>query len=122
MDISNSNGDRTKQLKAFDDTKSGVKGLVDAAAGGVVDILQIFIRPPEEVADLELTRTSLRVHAIDLAIDLIGVGDKRSCTRERIVEQVKHASEKWGFFQVLNRGVPMKVLEAMLNGVHEFNE
>ncbi|GJT81996.1 1-aminocyclopropane-1-carboxylate oxidase homolog 1-like protein [Tanacetum coccineum] len=119
MDISNSNGDRTKQLKAFDDTKSGVKGLVDAAAGGVVDIPQIFIRPPEEVAeDLELTRTSLRVPAIDLT----GVGDKRSCTREKIVEQVKHASEKWGFFQVVNHGVPMKVLEAMLNGVHEFNE
>ncbi|GKG19588.1 non-heme dioxygenase N-terminal domain-containing protein [Tanacetum coccineum] len=80
MDISNSNG---------------VKGLVDAAAGGVVDIPQIFIRPPEEVAeDLELTRTSLRVPAIDLT----GVVDKRICIREKMVEQVKHASEKWGFF------------------------
>jgi len=119
MDISNSNDDRTKQLKAFDDTKSGVKGLLDAAAGGVVEIPQIFIRPPEEVAeDLELTRTSLRVPAIDLS----GVGDKGSCTREKIVEQVKHASEQWGFFQVVNHGVPMKVLDAMLNGAREFNE
>ena len=119
MEISNSNDDRTKQLKAFDNTKCGVKGFLDTAAGGVVDIPQIFIRPPEEVAeDLELGRTSLRVPAIDLS----GVGDKGSCTREKIVEQVKHASEKWGFFQVVNHGVPMKVLEAMLNGVHEFNE
>ncbi|GKG64052.1 hypothetical protein Tco_0649302, partial [Tanacetum coccineum] len=46
----------------------------DAAAGGAVDILQIFIRSPEEVAeDLQLTRTTLRVPAIDLS----GVGDKR---------------------------------------------
>ncbi|GJR37451.1 1-aminocyclopropane-1-carboxylate oxidase homolog 1-like protein [Tanacetum coccineum] len=84
MDISNSKDDRTKQLKAFDDTKSGVKGLLDAAAGGVVDIPQIFIRPPEEVTeDLELTRTTLRV---------------------------------------VNHGVPIKVLEAMLNGAREFYE
>ena len=119
MDISNSNDDRTKQLKAFDNTKCGVKGFLDTAAGGVVDVPQIFIRPPEEVAeDLELGRTSLRVPTIDLS----GVGDKGSYTREKIVEQVKHASEKWGFFQVVNHGVPMKVLDAMLNGVREFNE
>ncbi|GJX82048.1 RNA-directed DNA polymerase, eukaryota, reverse transcriptase zinc-binding domain protein [Tanacetum coccineum] len=48
MDISISKDDRTKQLKAFDDTKSGVKGLLDVAAVRVVDILQIFIRPPEK--------------------------------------------------------------------------
>ncbi|GKA82383.1 hypothetical protein Tco_0789131 [Tanacetum coccineum] len=48
MDISNSKDDQTKQLKAFDDTKFGVKGLLDVAAVRVVDILQIFIRPPEK--------------------------------------------------------------------------
>uniref|UniRef100_A0A1Y3BZK1 Uncharacterized protein n=1 Tax=Helianthus annuus TaxID=4232 RepID=A0A1Y3BZK1_HELAN len=54
--------DRTKQLRAFDDTKAGVKGLVDAAVGGVVDIPNIFIRPPDEVAeDLEVSKTGLQV-------------------------------------------------------------
>uniref|UniRef100_UPI001CB95E8A 1-aminocyclopropane-1-carboxylate oxidase homolog 1-like n=1 Tax=Erigeron canadensis TaxID=72917 RepID=UPI001CB95E8A len=111
--------DRTKQLKAFDDTKSGVKGLIDAAAGGVVHIPKIFIRPPDELAeDLELTRTSLQVPAIDLN----GHGDKGTTIREKIVEEVKNASEKWGFFQVVNHGIPMKVLEDMLEAVHKFNE
>ncbi|KAI3707474.1 hypothetical protein L6452_26030 [Arctium lappa] len=114
-----SQGDRIKQLKAFDDTKSGVKGLVDAAAGGVVDIPEIFIRPPDEVAeDLALVRTSLRVPAIDLN----GVDNKGSSIRGKIVEEIKQASEIWGFFQVINHGIPMKVLQELLNGVREFNE
>ncbi|KAK1407683.1 hypothetical protein QVD17_39305 [Tagetes erecta] len=108
--------DRTKQLKAFDDTKTGVKGLVDAAAGGVVDIPNMFIRPPDEVAeDLELGRTSLQVPAIDLrGIDGLRRGD--------IVKEIKDASEKWGFFHVVNHGIPVKVMEDMLNGVREFHE
>ncbi|KAI3790707.1 hypothetical protein L2E82_03950 [Cichorium intybus] len=46
MDILNdSKDDRIKQIYAFDDAKSGVKGLIDAAAGALVinigDLLQI---------------------------------------------------------------------------------
>ncbi|KAI3523972.1 hypothetical protein L1887_02531 [Cichorium endivia] len=117
--LNESKNDRITQLKAFDDTKSGVKGLVDAAAGLPVDVPEIFIRPPEELAeDLELTRTSLHVPAIDLN----GVGDMGSSRREKIIEEVRHASETWGFFQVVNHGIPMKVLEEMMKGVREFNE
>lgn len=76
--LNDSQVDRTEQLKAFDDSKSGVKGLVDAAtSGGVFEIPKIFIRPPDELAhDMQLTRTSLRVPAIDLN----GVADKGSYT------------------------------------------
>ncbi|KVH89637.1 1-aminocyclopropane-1-carboxylate oxidase homolog 1-like [Cynara cardunculus var. scolymus] len=110
---------RIKQLKVFDDTKLGVKGLVDAAAGGSVVIPEIFIRPPDELAeDLELARTSLQVPVIDL----MGVDDKGSSPRERIVQEVKQASEEWGFFHVVNHGIPIKVLKEMLTGVSEFNE
>ncbi|KAI7753768.1 hypothetical protein M8C21_011687, partial [Ambrosia artemisiifolia] len=60
----------------------GVKGLVDAAAGGVVDIPNIFIRPPDEVAeDLELSRSSLQVPVIDLN----GVGEKGTNWRDTLV-------------------------------------
>ncbi|KAI3790708.1 hypothetical protein L2E82_03951 [Cichorium intybus] len=112
--LNESKNDRIIQLKAFDDTKSGVKGLIDAASGLPVDVPEIFIRLPEELAeDLELARTSLRVPSIDLN----GVGDMGSSRREKIIEEVRHASETWGFFQVVNHGIPMKVLEEMMKGV-----
>ena len=36
--------DRAKEVKEFDETKAGVKGLVDS---GVVKIPRFFIHPPE---------------------------------------------------------------------------
>lgn len=79
----------------------------------------MFQRPPDELAeDLELTRTSLQVPVIDFN----GVGNKGSPRRKNIVEQVKHASETWGFFQVVNHGIPMNVLEEMLKVLREFHE
>ncbi|PIN15584.1 hypothetical protein CDL12_11771 [Handroanthus impetiginosus] len=41
--------DRRSELKAFDDTKAGVKGLVDA---GVTRLPRIFIHPPELLDDI----------------------------------------------------------------------
>ncbi|KAM7462959.1 hypothetical protein LguiA_031080 [Lonicera macranthoides] len=35
--------DRTSELKAFDETKAGVKGLVDA---GITQVPRIFHQPP----------------------------------------------------------------------------
>ncbi|PHT39323.1 1-aminocyclopropane-1-carboxylate oxidase -like protein 6 [Capsicum baccatum] len=49
--------DLLSEKKAFDDSKAGVKGLVDA---GIVDIPRIFIRPPDELAQ-ELSRCRLQV-------------------------------------------------------------
>lgn len=117
--IKESKDERILQIDAFDATKCGVKGLIDAAAGGVVEVPAIFLRPPDELAeDQELTRTSLRVPAIDLS----GVGDKETSKREKIVEQIRHAAEIWGFFQVVNHGIPMTVLEEMLKVVCQFHE
>ncbi|KAI3892384.1 hypothetical protein MKX03_012602, partial [Papaver bracteatum] len=55
--------DRVAELKAFDETKAGVKGIVDA---GVVRVPRIFVRLPDEVAStsdiggLSLDTRSLR--------------------------------------------------------------
>ncbi|KAK1395327.1 Non-heme dioxygenase N-terminal domain-containing protein [Heracleum sosnowskyi] len=53
------NSVREEELKAFDDTKLGVKGLVDA---GMVNIPGIFVRPPDELSrELLYSRTHLQV-------------------------------------------------------------
>ncbi|RDX83977.1 1-aminocyclopropane-1-carboxylate oxidase-like 1, partial [Mucuna pruriens] len=52
---------------------------------------------------------------------LAGV-DEDPARRKVVVEKTSEASEKWGFFQVVNHGIPISVLEDMKSGVHGFYE
>ncbi|XP_057476895.1 1-aminocyclopropane-1-carboxylate oxidase homolog 1-like [Actinidia eriantha] len=121
MDVSRSSDqsteghyDRAKELKSFDDSKVGVKGLVDA---GAIKVPKIFIRPPDEHShESKSSHKDLQVPVIDLS----GIG--RSDRRKEIVHEVRTASEKWGFFQVVNHGIPPSVLGEMINGIRAFHE
>ncbi|PON55455.1 Oxoglutarate/iron-dependent dioxygenase [Parasponia andersonii] len=110
--------DRAKALKAFDDTKAGVKGLVDA---GIATIPQIFVMPPEEVSCEESDDHSgcpqFKVPMVDLK------NMEEDCvSRKKIVEEIRKACGTWGFFQVLNHGIPQDVMDEMIEGVRRFNE
>lgn len=112
--MSVSDYDRASELKAFDDTKEGVKGLLDA---GVAKIPKIFIRPADELADAR------NRHRSDIKVPVVDMGGIERCDRRReIVEQVRAASEEWGFFQAMNHGIPTEVLEEMMEGIRRFNE
>ncbi|KAM3326726.1 deacetoxyvindoline 4-hydroxylase [Capsicum chacoense] len=106
--------DRLEELKTFDHTKTGVKALVDE---GILEIPRIFIRPPDELAE-ELNRgeSTLQVPVVD--ISGIEVEDRR----KEVVDEIREASEKWGFFQLINHGVPSSVLEGMIDGTRKFHE
>ncbi|PIM97257.1 hypothetical protein CDL12_30273 [Handroanthus impetiginosus] len=104
--------DRTEMLKAFDETAAGVKGLTDS---GLLKIPKIFIRPSEELAQ-ELTHKNTHIQVP--VVDLSGMMDSEM--REQIIEQVRIASETWGFFQVVNHGIPPTVLDAMIDGIRKF--
>ncbi|XP_023739951.1 1-aminocyclopropane-1-carboxylate oxidase homolog 1 [Lactuca sativa] len=98
--------DRPTELKAFDETKSGVQGLVDA---GIRHVPRIFINPHETSPK---TSTTLEIPVVDL-----GSTDKAST-----VEKIRAASEKLGFFQVVNHGIPVSVMNDVLQGVRRFHE
>ncbi|TVU25193.1 hypothetical protein EJB05_27681, partial [Eragrostis curvula] len=84
--------DRLSELKAFDATKAGVKGLVDAGITSVPRISHHAVPAiePEELSDL--------------------------------VAQVKAAAENAGFFQVVNHSVPDELLAEKLTSVRKFHE
>lgn len=105
--------DRLSELKAFDESKAGVKGLVDA---GISEIPQMFIQPPHIV---DYKSKSRKTDYTIPVVDLQGIDrDPNIC--KQIVEQVKDASERWGFFQLVNHGIPVSILEEMENGVRRF--
>ncbi|KAL2230056.1 1-aminocyclopropane-1-carboxylate oxidase homolog 1 [Sesamum indicum] len=106
--------DRMEMLKAFDQTEAGVKGLIDS---GLTKIPKIFVRPSEDLAQ-ELTYENIQVQVP--VIDLSGILDANG--RKKMVEQVRIASESWGFFQVVNHGIPPTVLDGMIDGIRKFNE
>ncbi|CAN1796204.1 1-aminocyclopropane-1-carboxylate oxidase homolog 1 [Linum perenne] len=108
--------DRMAELKAFDATKAGVKGLVDS---GVTEVPRMFHAPPHYV-DPGLPFSPTDPDYILPTIDLAAVHDPAK--RKQTVEEIRDASESWGFFQIVNHGVPEKIQEEMMARSHEFFE
>ncbi|RAL44607.1 hypothetical protein DM860_003366 [Cuscuta australis] len=115
---------RQRQLKAFDETKEGVKGLVDA---GIAKLPSIFIiAPPQQQQQTSLPAAAAAAEEEDATIiiptiDLEGIQDDEA-KRGRAVEAAREASEKWGFFQVTNHGISGGVVAEVIGGVRGFFE
>ncbi|XP_058209311.1 1-aminocyclopropane-1-carboxylate oxidase homolog 1-like [Rhododendron vialii] len=107
----NTQYDWAKQVKEFDETKAGVKGLVDA---GIKKLPEFFVYPPESLENLP-PKFPLELPTVDFK----GVEGGR---RREVVEGIRAAASGWGFFRMVNHGVPSAVMEEMLEATRMFHE
>ncbi|KAJ9164444.1 hypothetical protein P3X46_024020 [Hevea brasiliensis] len=88
---------------------NGVKGLADL---GLSKVPQKYVQPREERID-KLNATLNNNSPIDLS-KLDGPD------HDQVVEEIATAAETLGFFQVVNHGVPVELLEALKIAAHSF--
>ncbi|KAK9150712.1 hypothetical protein Syun_009021 [Stephania yunnanensis] len=112
--------DRKQELKAFDDTKEGVRGLEEA---GVTKIPRMFYTPPDGI-DIRILNLSDDDEAFKIpVIDLGGINMGNNFARRKIViDEVRHAAETWGFFQIVNHGIPLNMIDGIHERVRRFSE
>lgn len=108
--------DRTNELKAFDEEKTGVQGLLDA---GIKNVPSIFVRSSEDRSkDLDTCPGNISVPIIDFA----NISESDYQTNKIIVQELLSAAKTWGFFQVVNHGVPMGLLDTIMEKTRVFHE
>ncbi|KAK9029390.1 hypothetical protein V6N11_026508 [Hibiscus sabdariffa] len=87
--------------------RNGIKGLADT---GIETVPQLYILPPEE----RLEPSSISTHHSIPVIDVSNWDDPE------VTESICEAAGKWGFFQIINHGVPLEVLDAVKEAAHRF--
>ncbi|KAF7119523.1 hypothetical protein RHSIM_Rhsim13G0033300 [Rhododendron simsii] len=113
--------DRAKEIKQFDDTKSGVKGLVDS---GATKIPKFFVHRPETLPTSQPNGAAVGgVPPLELpSIDFSGAESAGGERRREVVEEIRKAASTWGFFRMVNHGVPVGAMDAMLEATRRFHE
>lgn len=111
LSINNAASDRQKELQVLDDSKLGVKGIVD---GGLTKVPKIFLHR-------KTLKSSNDPNFTIPIIDLQSTA-QNSQSRSTTITQIQAACENWGFFQILNHGIPSNITTEMLAGIRRFHE
>lgn len=102
------NPDSEKIIDFVVNQGNGIKGLVDS---GIETVPELYILPIEDRLDPS------RV----LAEDSIQVIDVSNWDDDpKVTESICEAASKWGFFQIINHGIPLQVLDSVKEAAHRF--
>jgi len=115
-EANDSSYDRKAELTAFDESKAGVRGLIES---GVTKIPRMFCRDTLNIIEHPVNSSNLSIPVIDLKNIHNNINH---AMRTEVIGQLKNACKNWGFFQVINHEIPINVLDEMINGIRRFHE
>jgi hypothetical protein len=106
--------DMKAEVKAYDDSKVGVKGLVES---GVTKIPRMFYTRKLDITENLGSDSRLSVPIIDLK-DI----HANPSSRVEVIDQIRSACHECGIFQVINYGIHVTVLDEIIDGIRRFHE
>nr|KAJ0225404.1 hypothetical protein LSAT_V11C100046160 [Lactuca sativa] len=100
--------DNTRELKTFVvDEGHGVKGLSELK---IKSLPELFIQPIEKRLDMSKV----------VPYESIPVIDMSNSDDPKVGEAICDAAEKWGFFQIINHGVPLSIIDDVKDATYKF--
>ncbi|CAL0304531.1 unnamed protein product [Lupinus luteus] len=112
---SDSSYDRKAELKAFDESKAGVRGLVESG----VNKIPLMFHSNNLVDTIENSESDFK-----FSVPIIDLKDIQNNPKlhTQVVAQIRSACCECGFFQIINHGIPISTMEGMIGGIRRFHE
>ncbi|KAF3589791.1 hypothetical protein F2Q69_00025957 [Brassica cretica] len=108
--------DRASELRAFNETKTGVKGLVNA---GITHLPRIFHESPSNLANPKPPSTDLLHLTTIPTIDFGGRVFEDEAKRKNTVDGVRDAAEKWGVLPAEISGESLCIQVTSISTLHQ---
>lgn len=99
--------DRLAAVQQFDDSRAGVKGLVDAG----ITTVPFFFHHPRPLLPPSAPAAPLSIPTVDLSLP-----------RPAAVDLVRAAASSLGFFHVVNHPLPLPLLSRAISAFRSFND
>ncbi|MED6177302.1 hypothetical protein PIB30_096925, partial [Stylosanthes scabra] len=111
---SDSSYNRKAEGKAFEDSKLGVRGLIES---GMTKIPRMFHSG-------KLDAKENLPSAYDSSVPIVDIRyiESDPSIRGKVIENIRSACHEWGIFQVINHEIPVCVLDGMIDGIQRFHE